>query len=166
MAADDVESSNDSTKRLAAAIGAARRFSTTRFPGGSLTLLCGRWARGHAHSDSDLDLIVLDSGLDEILCEGVVFESWIVEVCALPPHRVEPFFRASAECRSAPIPKQALDGIVVIGDAAAAKHIQAIAKQVVERGPRTLSETEGLELRWNLTCLLTDLAHAAVSRHA
>jgi hypothetical protein len=124
-------------------------------------MLCGSWARGRAHADSDLDLIVVDAGLDDVLCEGARFESWIIEVCALPPHRVESFFRASAEYRNAPVPKQALDGIVISGDAEVAKQLQAVARQVVERGPHALNELEALELRWNLTCLLSDLAHVA-----
>lgn len=161
MAGDNAEYRKDATDDPMPAIEAARRFSRVRFPGASLTMLCGSCARGRAHSDSDLDLIVLDAGLDEILCEGVVFESWIVEVCALPPRRVESFFRACAEYRTAPIPKQALDGIVVLGDAAAAEHLQAIAKEVLDRGPQALSENEALDLRWNLTCLLTDLSHVA-----
>jgi hypothetical protein len=153
---------NDTKDELPRAIDAAKRFSNARFPGASLTMLCGSWARGCAHPESDLDLIVVDSGLnDEVLFEGALFESWIVEVCALPPHRVEAFFRGSAEYRNCPIPKQALDGIVVIGDAAAAKEIQAIAREVVERGPQPLSEKEALDLRWNLTVLLTDLARLA-----
>jgi hypothetical protein len=140
----------------------ARRFVRARFPGASLAMLCGSWARGCAHADSDLDLIVVDAGLDgEVLFEGALFESWVVEVCVLPPERVASFFGSSAEHRSAPIPKQALDGIVVIGDEAAAEQLRAIAKQVLDKGPRPLNENEGLELRWSLTCLLADLAHVA-----
>lgn len=159
MPGDTVERRNDDTNDLLRATEAARRFSNARFPGASLTMLCGSWARGCAHPNSDLDLIVVDPGLDdEVLFEGVLFESWIIEVCALPPHRVESFFRGSAEYRNCPIPKQALDGILVIGDSAAAKELQAIAKQVLERGPQPLSEKEALDLRWNLTVLLADLA--------
>jgi hypothetical protein len=83
------------------ATDAASRFAGARFPGASLVMLCGSWARGRAHADSDLDLIVVDPALDgDVLFEGALFESWVVEVCALPPERVETFFRASAEHRS------------------------------------------------------------------
>lgn len=146
---------------LRQAVEAARRFAEQRFPRASLVLLCGSWARGCAHEDSDLDVIVLDSEMDAILFEGVHFESWLVEVCALPPDRIDAFFRGSSQYRSAPVPRQALDGILVVGDRAAATQLKDLAREVLEQGPHPMDEKEALDLRWNLTCLLADLAHVA-----
>ena len=58
--------SHSTFKSLPDAIEAARRFSQSRFPGSSLTLLGGSWARGDAHAESDLDLVVVDSGLNDV----------------------------------------------------------------------------------------------------
>jgi hypothetical protein len=108
-----------------------------------------------------LDVVVIDPTMHDVLFQGVVFESWLIDVCALPPARVEPFFRDSAQHRSAPVPHQVVDAIIVRGDEATARMVQDLARQVLREGPVPLSDAERLELRWTLTALLHDLAHAA-----
>lgn len=154
-------SMSGSVKDSRQAVDAARRFCEARFAGAALALLCGSWARGSAHVDSDLDLFVLDDGMKEILFEGVQFDDWIVEVCALSTLRMEAFFRSSALHRSAPIPKQVLDGILILGEQDTAAVVKGLAWTVLEEGPQPLSAKENLDLRWNLTCLLSDLSHVA-----
>lgn len=151
-----------SERTLKTAIDAVNRYCHATYPEATLVLLCGSWARDAAHDDSDLDVLVLDPGMTEILFEGVEFESWLIEVCALPPARLPDLFRASTRHRSAPVPHQVVDGIVVRGDEAVAREVEDAARQVLGDGPAPLSDAERLEVRWTLTALLRDLEHATV----
>lgn len=150
-------------EHLGDAIDTVRRFCDASFPGASLVLLCGSWARGQARADSDLDVIVVDPGMSDILCQAVTFDSWLIEVCALPPARIEHFFGEGKQHRSAPVVNQVLDAIIVSGDKALARQIRETALRVLRDGPNPLSDVERLELRWGLTALLNDLAHVTVS---
>lgn len=150
-----------SGKQLQQAIQSARRFVKQRFPNASLGLLCGSWARHNAHEDSDLDLFVVDSRLNDLLFEGLLFDAWLIEVCALSPERIDPFLAASAYHRSAPVPRQVLDGIVICGEPDYAEQIKERARRVLAEGPQALDDAEKLDLRWRLTALLNDLAHAS-----
>lgn len=145
---------------LDAVIDTARRFSNASFPRASVVFLCGSWARGQAHADSDIDLVVVDTDGTDILFQGVVFEFWVIEVCAIPPVRIESFFNESKKWRSAPVVHQIVDAIVVTGDLDLARQIQEAAHRIVRDGPNALSEVEMLDVRWNLTVLLEDLKHA------
>lgn len=148
-----------SDKQRQQVVERARRFVAQRFPDASLVLLCGSWARGDAHEDSDLDLFIVDATVPDLLFEGLRFEEMIIEVCALAPQRVEPFFTGSAQHRSAPVPRQVLDGLVVHGEPRYAAQIKNCAQRILAAGPQALDEPELLELRWRLTALLNDLAH-------
>ncbi|MCB0061949.1 MAG: nucleotidyltransferase domain-containing protein, partial [Caldilineaceae bacterium] len=53
-----------------AAISAARRYCAEHYPNAKLVLLCGSWARGTAHGDSDIDIVVLNPGMSELVFEG------------------------------------------------------------------------------------------------
>lgn len=143
-----------------AALSAARRYCAEHYPDAKLVLLCGSWARGTAHDDSDIDIVVLNPGMSELVFEGATFESWLVEVCALSPERVSDLFDAAKGNRSAPVPHQVLDGVLVLGDEITAKRIKDMALRVISDGPKPLSQEEQLELRWSLTTLLLDLQHA------
>jgi predicted nucleotidyltransferase len=103
------------------AVDAVHRYSDACFPDASLVLLCGSWARCAAHDDSDLDVVVLDPGMTDVLFQSVTFESWLIEVCALSPARVADLFSAGRQHRSAPVPHQVVDAIVVRGDKVAAQ---------------------------------------------
>ena len=143
-----------------AAVSAARRYCAAHYPDAELVLLCGSWARGTAHSDSDIDIVVLDPGVSELIFEGVTFESWLLEVCALSPEGVSGLFDAARRNRSAPVPHQVLDAVLVLGDEATAQRVKDKARRVLREGPEPLSEEERLELRWSLTTLLLDLQHS------
>ncbi|MEW6751784.1 MAG: nucleotidyltransferase domain-containing protein [Candidatus Latescibacterota bacterium] len=146
---------------LQAAIAVAQTFCRARFPAHTVALLGGSWACGCARPGSDLDLLVIDPTVPGLRFEGVEFEGWLVEVCALPPERLEGFFRACADHRSAPVPQQAVESVVLRGDAQAVLAIRQLAGQVLRAGPAPLTQAEAQDLRWNLTALLTDLEHAA-----
>ena len=149
------------TRTLETAIDAVGRYCDATYPGATLVLLCGSWVRGQAHDDSDIDVLVLDPNMADVLFEGVLFDSWLIEVCALSPAHVADFFRSSALSRSAPVPHQVVDGLLVRGDEAAEKKVKAAALDVLNDGPAPLSEAERMDARWRLTQLLRDLTHAA-----
>lgn len=151
-----------SDKQRQQVVEIARRFVAARFPTAALVLLCGSWARGDAHEDSDLDLFIVDATVPDLLFEGLCFEEMCIEVCALAPQRVEPFFTRSAQHRSAPVPRQVLDGLVVHGERRYAAQLKNRAQQILSAGPQALDETELLDLRWRLTALLNDLAHVPI----
>lgn len=140
----------------------ARRFVAQHFPAASLGMLCGSWAHGNAHEDSDLDLFIVDATIPDLLFAGLSFEEMIIEVCALAPQRVESFFTNSAQYRSAPVPRQVLAGLVVHGELSYAAQIKNSAQRILAAGPQALTEAELLDLRWRLTALLNDLAHVAI----
>ncbi len=148
-------------KNLEQVLNIAHRFAQQRYPDARLALVCGSWARGCAHQDSDIDLFVIDSTVNDLLFEGLFFDSCLIEVCALPPQRVETFFASSARNRSAPVPHQVLNGIVVAGMLGYAEEVKAAARSVLAHGPDELNTVEKLDLRWQLTALLHDLTHAA-----
>ena len=127
------------------AVDVVRQYCDSTYPGAILVLLCGSWARNQAHDDSDLDVLVLDPSMGDLLFEGVLFDSWLIEVCALSPERVESFFRSSAEHRSAPVPHQVVDGLMVRGDKAVAEEVKATALRVLNDGPEAPGAGEGLD---------------------
>lgn len=139
----------------------AERYAAAHFPKALAVLLGGSWARGEAHADSDLDIVILDETVDRVLFEGVQFEDWIVDVCALNPGHAQVFFDDSARYRDAPIPRQVVDAIVVAGDPSLVERIRELAVDALNRGPEPLSESERIDARFYLTLLRQDLVHAS-----
>ena len=137
----------------------ATRFVQHRCPNACLAFLGGSWARNCPHADSDLDIVAVDPDAREIVFEGVFFESFLVELCIVPAVRLKSFFGDSRLYRSAPVPRQVAEGIVLVGARGAAMEVKGLAVRVLEEGPTALSADENLDVRWNLTCLLADLAH-------
>ena len=88
------------------------------------------------------------------------FESWLLDVCALTPERLTALVANAKKHACAPIPNQVVDGIVLLGNEAAAQRFRVAASRVLATGPRALSEEERLELRWALSTSLVDLQHA------
>jgi len=143
-----------SPKEIQNAVAASRRFVVLRFPSALVAFLGGSWAKGTAREGSDLDLCVIDPTATDVFFEATHFEDWIVDVCAIPPAYAEHFFRNSARYRSAPIPNQLTDAIVILGDQELAEKIQREATEALSDGPIALSEKEILDLRWELTALM------------
>jgi hypothetical protein len=145
------------------AIAKAYRFTDERFPNATTVLLGGSWASGLAHSDSDLDIVVFDDTAGDVSFEGVEYQGTIVEVCVVPPKKAEEFFLGSTKYRSAPIPYQVAMGMLVKGDAAIADKMRRSAEDALAKGPMPLTESERLELSYDITCLRNDLAHASIA---
>ncbi len=143
------------------ALEATRRFVHEHFPKASLVLLGGSWAVGQAHVDSDLDLVVIDESVERVFFEGVAFDGWIVEVCAISPNYVQTFFENSAKYRSAPVPGQVIDAVLVKGTPSIADTIRALAKKVLAGGPTPLTDAERSEVRYDTTLLRNNLQHAS-----
>ncbi len=143
------------------ALETARRFSEEQFPFASLVLLCGSWATGRAHPDSDLDLVVLDESVERVFFEGISYEGWIIEVCAIGLNYVREFFEESAKYRSAPVPIQVVDGIVVKGSSVIAERVRTLAREVTDCGPGLLSDADRSDTQYDITVLRDDLRHAS-----
>lgn len=141
------------------ALEAARQFVHEHFPKASLVLLGGSWAVGQAHGDSDLDLVVIDESVERVFFEGVAFDGWIVEVCAISPNYVQTFFESSAKYRSAPVPGQVIDAVLVKGTPSIADTIRTLAKNVLACGPTPLTDAERSEVRYGITLLRDDIQH-------
>ncbi|MCB0105417.1 MAG: nucleotidyltransferase domain-containing protein [Caldilineaceae bacterium] len=148
-------------KTLEQAIDTTQRYVQQYYPTASLVLLCGSWARHYAHEDSDIDLFVVDEAVEELRFAGVLFDTWLIEVCALAPQRIEELFAAAAYNRSAPVPHQVVDGMVIRGKSNFVEQIQALARNTLAAGPLPLTDAEIIELRWTLTMLLHDLRHVS-----
>lgn len=142
------------------AIAAARAFAVERYPAASLVFLGGSWAGGSAHADSDLDVVIVDETADSVSFEGTTFGGFVVEACVLPSAIAQSFFKGSAEHRSAAVPPQVVDGLLLVGDERLASDIRRSAEDALAAGPKPLSEGEIGELRYELSLLL-DLHHAA-----
>lgn len=140
---------------------AVQRYAATHFPEALAVLLSGSWARGEAHDGSDLDIIVIDESVERVLFEGAVYENWIIDVCVLNPIHAKTFFEDSAGYRSAPIAHQMSDSILIVGDASLAEQIRVMAIDALAQGPDPISESDRLEMRFYLTLLREDLAHAS-----
>lgn len=148
-----------SDKTLELVIETTRQFVQQYYPEASLVLLCGSWARHTAHSDSDVDLFILDPSMNDLHFEGRVFDSWLIEACVLSPQRVQELFSSSARSRTAPVPHQVVDGMLVLGSPRDAEQIKEMAQKTLLDGPQELDETEKSDAQWYLTVLLDDLAH-------
>ena len=146
---------------FARAIENARRLADERFPNATTVFLGGSWASGTAHADSDLDIVVIDETAATVSFEGIEFQNGIVEVCVIPPSRAATFFQESAKYRSAPVPAQVAKGLLIKGKTHYADEIRRIAEDVLAKGPVPLTEAELLELRYDITLLREDLAHAS-----
>jgi len=143
------------------ALETARQFAYEHFPNASLVFLGGSWAVGQAHVDSDLDLVVIDESVEQVFFEGIAFGGWIIEVCAFSPHEVQTFFEGSAKYRSAPVPGQIVDALLVKGTSSLADSIRALAKRVLTDGPAPLTDAERSEVRYDITLLKNDLQYVA-----
>ena len=147
--------------RTADQIGAtARRYVAAHFPGALAALLAGSWARGEGYADSDLDIVVIDKSVDRVLFEGLQFEDWIVEVCALNPAHAAGFFDSCTKHRGAPVVQQIVDSILVIGDPAVADRVRRLAKAALDRGPEPITDADRLDVRFDLTLVRQHLLHA------
>ena len=142
------------------AVAAARAFAAERYPAASLVFLGGSWASGSDHPDSDLDVVIVDDTAEGVSFEGTTFQGFVVEACVLPSALAAPFFSGSAEHRSAPVPPQVSDGLLVVGNEDSASVIRRSANDAIAAGPKPLSEEEIAELRYELSLLLVDLQHA------
>jgi hypothetical protein len=139
----------------------AKRFYDTRFPDASLVLLNGSWAKNSANEDSDIDLLIIDPNMSDVLFEGVFFDSFLIDFCALSYNDVEKLFNSSIRYRSAPIPHQVVDSILILGNNDQADGIRNIARTVIDKGPAELSDAELGDLRWQLSTLLVELKHVS-----
>jgi len=72
----------------------------------------------------------------------VTFEDWLLEVCALSPNSLPRLFDAARRHRSAPVPKQIVEGILVVGDETTAQRVKEDARRVLREGPKPLSAEE------------------------
>lgn len=140
-----------------------QRYVHQYYPDALLVLLCGSWAKQCAHQNSDIDLFIVDAKLEDLLFEGLIFDGRLIEVCALSPQRVAELFAASAHNRSAPVPHQVVDGMLILGLPAYAEEVKTLAQRTLNQGPSPLDEREMLDLRWSLTALLHDFAHVDTS---
>lgn len=143
-----------------AAIAAAREFAVEKYPAASMIFLGGSWAAGSAHVESDLDVVIVDDTAASVSFEGTTYGGFVVEACVLPSTVAETFFNRSAERRSAPVPPQVANGLLVVGEERLASAIRRSAEDALAAGPNPLSEEEIGELRYELSLLLVDLRHA------
>lgn len=139
---------------------ATRLYADVHFPDALAVFLAGSWARNRAHADSDLDIIVIDRTVNRVMFEGTQYNGWIVDVCAINPDHTKSFFYGSAYYRSAPVPCQLADSILVRGNRFIAEQIRRQAIEAMERGPVPISDSDRLEMRFDLTLLYQDIAHA------
>jgi predicted nucleotidyltransferase len=152
---------NTSNPTIQDAIDTSRHFVIDKFPHAIVAFLGGSWARGQAHIGSDLDICVVDAKLPKLFFEGLTFENWIIDLCAIPQERVPSFLFDAARYRSAPIPNQIIDALVIYGDPKIGADIKNQAMEVISRGPSPLTPTERTNLQWELTVLVENLRHAS-----
>lgn len=105
-------------------------------------------------------MVIVDDTADSVSFEGTTFRGFVVEACVLPSTIAETFFNGSADHRSAPVPPQVVNGLLVVGDEHVASAIRQSADDALAAGPKPLSEEEVGELRYELSLLLVDLQHA------
>lgn len=139
--------------------GVIGRFQQTRFPHATLVLLTGSWATNSAHGDSDIDLFILDPTRSDVLFEGVEFESFLFDVCAVSPDQMNTLFECSIPHRSGPTIHQLMTHHVIVGTPEQAAAVHKLAHTVITTGPAELSPEERDELRWKLSTLLVELQH-------
>lgn len=137
------------------------QYATVHFPNAQAVLLAGSWARGEAHKDSDIDVVIIDEGIDRVIFEGVQFDEWIIEACVLNPRHASTFFTDSAKYRSAPVPHQVVDGVLVHGDPVLTEHLRKQAMTAIDSGPEPIPDTDRSETAFFLTLLQVDLQHAS-----
>jgi len=137
------------------------RFQQTRFPHAMLVLLTGSWATNSAYDDSDIDLFILDPTRPDVLFEGVPFESFLFDVCAVSPDQANALFQCSIPFRSGPIIHQLMRHHLIVGTSKDAAAIVELARTVIATGPAELPPEERDELRWQLSTQLVELRHVA-----
>jgi hypothetical protein len=124
-------------------------------------LLSGSWAKGEAHSDSDLDIVIIDETIERVVFEATQYEDWIIDVCVLNPSHAKTFFENSAKYRSAPIPHQIADSVLVTGDTSLAERIRGLAIEALVQGPEPIPDGIRTEIQYSLTLLRDDIIHAS-----
>ena len=144
-------------RRKQDAIETAHKYLNKKHPNAEAAFLCGSWAKGTAHENSDIDIIVIDPRLDDVFFEGCEFGGWIIEICSFPESLAQQFFSKSSKSRSAPVPAQLLHGVQIMGEQTIGKTIKQYAADAISKGPTPYTSEELAELRWELTMLLTDL---------
>jgi predicted nucleotidyltransferase len=139
--------------------GVATRYCATCYPDAEMVFLCGSWARGTAHEQSDIDLVVLSPTANGLFFEGVSFESWLIEVCVLSIDSLPRLFSSARKNRTAPVLHQLLDALLLVGDDDTGQRVKRMARDALAEGPKPLTVEEMADLRWSLTALLLDLQH-------
>ncbi|MEM8849058.1 MAG: nucleotidyltransferase domain-containing protein [Pseudomonadota bacterium] len=132
----------------------------TRYPGAEAAFWAGSLSRGEGTPTSDLDLVVLYPGLEHAWRETVETQGRLCDLFVHDPISLEIFFAKDVD-RGRPTLMQMVAEGISLRPGALADNAKAMARRVLDDGPRVWSQAEIDRSRFLLGDLLDDLRGAS-----
>src|SRR5690606_32336160 len=136
-------------------IQAATHFIAERFPNCQGALLAGSIVRGEATETSDLDIVIVDSSLQNSYRESLSALGWPIEIFVHNLTSYRYFFEMDCKDATPHLPKMVSEGII-IKDEGIIQSIKAEANELLRRGPEKWSNETIMTKRYFITDTLDD----------
>lgn len=136
---------------------AAAAFIGKRFPECSLAVLTGSAVRGEATPTSDLDIVVIDSGVAGSYRESFREFGWPIETFVHTDESLAAWMEKDIARRRPSMPQMIAEGTLVRGSPARLEELKSFAAAKLALGPAPFTEAEDREERYFITDSLDDL---------
>jgi len=136
----------------------AQRVVAARFGRAEVAFCAGSIVRGEGTEHSDIDLVVVLPALKAAWRESFLYEGWPVEAFVHDGSTIHYFFEEIDARSGIPsLPQMVDEGILVWGDQLIAQRYKELARQVLRKGPPTLSAENIKNAIYVITDLVDDL---------
>lgn len=137
---------------------AALEIVNRRFGDAAVAFLSGSVMRGEATETSDLDLVVVYERLGNAYRESFLHGGWPVEAFVHDPETLRYFFWEVDRAAGVPsLPDMVLSGAALPQANELSRSLQALAEEVIAKGPPVWSEADIDASRYKITNLIDDL---------
>jgi hypothetical protein len=140
------------------ALQIAQKMVAARFGTADVAFCAGSIVRGEGTEHSDIDLVVVLPALKAAWRESFLYEGWPVEAFVHDCSTLHYFFEEIDARSGIPsLPQMVDEGILVWGDQLVAQKYKELARQVLLKGPPTLSAENIRNAIYIITDLVDDL---------
>lgn len=142
---------------IEAAEQAAKEIAQQRFADAQAVMLGGSIIRGEATKYSDLDIVVVYEEVESAWRESFTHGKWPVEAFVHDEGTLKYFFDDDARCGVPSLPRMVWEGRVIAGSADFIQRLKIMAKDVIDAGPRVLTELEKRRKRYEISDVVDDI---------
>jgi Nucleotidyltransferase domain len=139
---------------------AAQAFLDQTFPNCDAAFLAGSVTRGEGTPASDLDIVVITKGNQYPYEESLHAFGWPIDVIFNSPETCRKLFQMDRQRRRPAIAHMCAEGIILKDCEGLATQLKHEAKQIMQEGPRPLSDEDLTRYRLQLTDVLEDFENS------